>query len=78
MELSWFTWAPLTKIGLNGVSSGPGVYRIRTDGGNLLYIGQSGTLAARLCSHARSDPWPAPACYSLVELPAGYTPTQLL
>jgi hypothetical protein len=41
MGLAWSVWAPLTRAGLKAPSC-PGVYRIRSDGEPLLYIGQSG------------------------------------
>jgi hypothetical protein len=78
MGLSWSAWGPLTAVGLNGAPTGPGVYRIADDVGHVLYIGQSSALAERLRSHARSPDWPGPVSYSLVTLPGGYTPTQLL
>src|SRR5262245_13386774 len=55
-----------------------GGYRIRADAEQLLYIGQSGELVARLRSHARLADWPGPVSYSLATMPAGYTSTQLL
>jgi hypothetical protein len=77
MGLSWSAWQPLTAAGLRQAPNGPGVYRIGRDG-VLLYIGQSGAVAARLRSHARSPGWPGPVSYSVACLPTGYTPAQLL
>lgn len=77
MGLAWSAPAPLTRLGLNGAPTSPGVYRIADEGSRVMYIGQSTGLADRLRSHARST-WPVPALYSLVTLAAGITPTQLL
>lgn len=77
MGLAWSVWKPLTTVGLAGVVSGPGVYRIRVES-ELLYIGQSGALASRLRTHRHSAGWPGPVSYSLATTPTGYTSAQLL
>jgi hypothetical protein len=77
MGLSWSAWAPLTMVGIRGAPVGPGVYRIRAED-RLFYIGQSGTLAARLRAHADRSDWSEHATYSFASLATDSTATQLL
>jgi hypothetical protein len=51
MGLAWSEWQKFDQL---VAPKSPGVYRI-TDGSQVIYIGESSGLAARLKAHARSD-----------------------
>jgi hypothetical protein len=78
MGLVWSAWQLLSAAELREVPAGAGVYHIRAGGESLLYVGQSGALASRLRTHARSDGWPGPVSFSTATMPPEYTSAQLL
>ncbi len=76
MGLDWSPAVPLMAGSFAGVRAVPGVYTLTKETGEVVYIGESTNLAARLRTHSRR-PWGMAVRYSASERPAGSTPTQL-
>ena len=66
MGLHWTETAPLATERLSDAPQSPGVYRIIQDA-QVVYVGESGDLRARLRTHARN--WKSAASCSWIETP---------
>jgi hypothetical protein len=76
MGLNWSLPQNLDSAGLPGVAAAGGVYLLMGPD-SLVYIGQSTNLLGRLRTHSQFQ-WGVPLKFSLCQLAAGYSPTQLL